>query len=135
MPAPIVVFDLDGTLVDPAPDLVDTLNVVFAGEGLPPVPFATARNMIGGGAKRMIEQGLASEHRSAAANEVERLYRAFIEYYAAHIADRSRAFFGLDAALDRLLDQGYGLAGCTNKLEWLSVRLLDALRIKERFSP
>ena len=58
MAALTVVFDLDGTLVDTAPDLIDTLNVVFAREGLPPVDYATARNMIGGGARRMIESGL-----------------------------------------------------------------------------
>ncbi len=61
MAALTVVFDLDGTLVDTAPDLIETLNVVFAREGLPPVDYAAARNMIGGGARRMIEAGL--QHR------------------------------------------------------------------------
>ncbi len=63
---PIVVFDLDGTLVDTAPDLVETLNVVFAREGLPPVAYETARNMVGGGARLMIERGLAAEGRTPA---------------------------------------------------------------------
>src|SRR6266508_2197308 len=134
MPAPIVVFDLDGTLVDTAPDLVDTLNVVFAREGIPPVPFEAARDMIGGGAKRMIERGLTTEQGPCATHEIERLYRAFIEHYAEHIADRSRPFPDLEAALERLSARGYDLAVCTNKLEWLSVRLLDALRIRERFA-
>src|SRR5439155_652153 len=53
MGAPTVVFDLDGTLVDSAPDLVATLNTVFAQEGLPPVPYYTARNLVGGGARSM----------------------------------------------------------------------------------
>ncbi|MGC1695027.1 MAG: HAD hydrolase-like protein, partial [Pseudolabrys sp.] len=53
MPSRTIVFDLDGTLIDTAPDLVDTLNVVFAREGLPPVPYETARNLIGGGARTM----------------------------------------------------------------------------------
>ena len=52
MAALTIVFDLDGTLVDTAPDLIDTLNVVLAREGLPPVPYATARTMIGGGARQ-----------------------------------------------------------------------------------
>ena len=52
MPVVTVVFDLDGTLVDTAPDLIDALNVVLGNEGLPPVPFAQARLMIGGGARR-----------------------------------------------------------------------------------
>ena len=61
MTAPTVVFDLDGTLVDTAPDLIDTLNVVFARAGLPAVPYETARNAIGGGAKVMIARGVEAE--------------------------------------------------------------------------
>ena len=64
MPAPLIVFDLDGTLIDTAPDLIDTLNVVFAREGLPPVDYATARNLIGGGAKAMIARGIEAEGRA-----------------------------------------------------------------------
>src|SRR6202011_290859 len=60
MAAPTVVFDLDGTLVDTAPDLIATLNTILAREGLPAVAFATARNMVGGGARHMIERGLAA---------------------------------------------------------------------------
>src|SRR3990170_4956651 len=97
-----IVFDLDGTLVDTAPDLIDTLNVVFAREGLPPVDYAAARNMIGGGARRMIESGLKFEGRLWSRSDVDRMFSDFIEYYSAHIADRSRPFPGLEAALDRL---------------------------------
>jgi phosphoglycolate phosphatase len=128
-----IVFDLDGTLVDTAPDLVDTLNVVFAREGLPPMPFATARNLIGGGARRMIERGLAAEGRACGADEIERLFRHFIAHYSAHIADRSRPFPALDAALDTLAAQGARFAVCTNKLEALSTQLLEALGLARRF--
>jgi phosphoglycolate phosphatase len=127
-----IVFDLDGTLVDTAPDLVDTLNVVLAAEGLPPVPFATARNMIGGGARRMIERGLAAEGRASAPADVERLFRHFIRHYSAHVADRSRPFPGLETALDAL--DGARFAVCTNKLEGLSVQLLEALGLRTRFA-
>ena len=133
MGAPTVVFDLDGTLVDTAPDLVATLNIVFAREGLPPVAYDTARNMVGGGARSMIERGLAAEGRKLATAEVDRLVKDFIDHYAAHIADRSRPFPGLEAALDELGAGGCRLAVCTNKLEWLSVRLLDALGLSKRF--
>jgi phosphoglycolate phosphatase len=133
MIAAIVVFDLDGTLVDTAPDLVDTLNAVFAQEGLPAVPFDRARNLIGGGARRMIEGGLQAEGRACPPAELERLYTRFIDYYSAHIADRSRPFPGLERALDDLTAAGAALAVCTNKLEWLSVKLLDALGLSPRF--
>jgi phosphoglycolate phosphatase len=133
MPAPIVVFDLDGTLVDTAPDLVATLNVIFAREGMPPVAYEAARNMVGGGARLMIERGLAAEGRNLGAQDVNRLVADFIEHYAAHIADHSLPFPGLDAALDELAGRGCRFAVCTNKLEWLSVRLLDALGLTGRF--
>ncbi len=79
MDTPTVVFDLDGTLVDTAPDLVATLNTVFAREGLPPMPYDAARNMVGGGARMMIERGLAAEGRSLPAGEIERLFGEFID--------------------------------------------------------
>jgi phosphoglycolate phosphatase len=129
-----VVFDLDGTLIDTAPDLVDALNAVLAREGLQPVPYEVARPMIGGGARMMIERGLAARGRTSAATEINRLYGDFVAYYADHIADRSRPFPGLEDALDQLAGSGYRLTVCTNKLEWLSIRLLDALGLKARFS-
>lgn len=129
-----VVFDLDGTLVDTAPDLVNALNFVLEREGLSPVPLHSARNMIGGGGRRMIERGLELEGRAATADEVTRLTADFIDHYAAHIADASRPFDGLEGALDDLAARGYRFAVCTNKLEWLSKRLLDQLGLSGRFS-
>jgi phosphoglycolate phosphatase len=133
MPVPLAVFDLDGTLVDTAPDLVATLNVIFAREGLPPVAYDAARNMVGGGARSMIERGLVAEGRKLATPAVDKLVKDFIEHYAAHIADQSRPFPGLETALDELETGGCRLAVCTNKLEWLAVRLLDALGLSKRF--
>jgi phosphoglycolate phosphatase len=144
MGAPTIVFDLDGTLVDTAPDLIATLNTILAGEGLPPVAFAAARNMVGGGARHMIERGLAAapslpspaSRRGSGRGtaEVERLCGRFIAHYAAHIADHSRPFPGVEAALDELVRAGCRLAVCTNKLEWLALRLLGALGLKDRFA-
>jgi phosphoglycolate phosphatase len=134
MVAPTVVFDLDGTLVDSAPDLAATLNIIFAREGLPPVPYDTARKLVGGGARSMIERSLAAQGRKLDTPAVDGLVKGFIDHYAAHIADRSRAFPGLEAALDELAAGGCRFAVCTNKLEWLSVRLLDALGLSSRFA-
>jgi phosphoglycolate phosphatase len=133
MTARTIVFDLDGTLVDTAPDLTATLNAVFAREGLPPVPFAIARNMVGAGARRMIELGLARDKRAFAATDIDRLFGDFIAHYAAHIADHSRPFPGVVSALDRLAAGQCQFAVCTNKLEWLSRRLLDTLGLSARF--
>src|SRR5262245_28377952 len=128
-----VVFDLDGTLVDTAPDLVATLNAVLARQGLPPVDYTAARNMVGGGARMMIERGLKAEGCVLATAEVDALVKDFIALYAEHIADNSHPFPGLAAALDVLAAEGCRLAVCTNKLEWLSLRLLEAVGFKERF--
>src|SRR5712672_2104272 len=129
-----VVFDLDGTLVDTAPDLINSLNYVLDREGLPPVPLHSARNMIGAGARRLIERGLELEGRSVGPEAITRLTSDFIDYYAAHIADASRPFDGLEAALDDLAARGYQFAVCTNKLEWLSKKLLDELGLSRRFA-
>ncbi len=90
--------------------------------------------MIGAGARKLIERGLELEGRVMSVGDVDRLLRDFIDYYAAHIADASRPFEGLEAALDDLGAQGYRFAVCTNKLEWLSKRLLDELGLSPRFS-
>src|SRR5215203_1945451 len=120
-----IVFDLDGTLVDTAPDLIAALNFVLDREGVPPVPLKSARNMIGAGARKLIERGLELEGRMMSVEDVNRLLKDFIDYYAAHIAE---------AALDELAAQGCRFAVCTNKLEWLSKRLLDQLGLSGRFS-
>lgn len=134
MSTPTIIFDLDGTLVDTAPDLVDTLNVILAREGLPPVPFASARNMIGGGARVLIERGLKAEGRNGHAAEIERLYSDFVAHYGEHLADRSLPFPGAVEAIEELAAKGFRFAVCTNKLEGLAVRLLEALKLSRHFS-
>jgi phosphoglycolate phosphatase len=134
MAARTIIFDLDGTLIDTAPDLVDTLNVIFLREGLPPVPYATARNLIGGGARTMLARGIAVEGIAVAPEKLERLFTDFIAHYSEHFADRSRPFRGLTEALDALAAGGARFAVCTNKLERLSVLLLKALKLVDRFA-
>jgi phosphoglycolate phosphatase len=134
MTAPTIVFDLDGTLIDTAPDLVDTLNVVFAREGLAPVPYDTARNLIGGGARVMIKRGVEAEGLDYPPDKLEALFKDFIAHYSEHIADRSRPFPGLIEALDALAAEGHRFAVCTNKLERLSVMLLKELGLAHRFA-
>jgi phosphoglycolate phosphatase len=128
-----IVFDLDGTLVDTAPDLVATLNLVLAREGLQPVAYADARLMIGGGARVMVERAIKANGRLLPAAEIDRLERDFVSHYADHIAVHSQPFDGVEATLERLAECGCRLAVCTNKREWLSLRLLDALKLRPRF--
>jgi len=134
MPAPTIVFDLDGTLVDTAPDLIDTLNLILDTHGMPAIAFDDARAMIGAGVKPLLQRALASKGLQFAPDEIDRLYDEYLAVYAAHIADRSQPFPGMEAALDALAADGCILAVCTNKLEWLSVRLLDKLGLSPRFA-
>ena len=129
-----IAFDLDGTLIDTAPDLIDTLNVTLAREGLRTVTFGDARPMIGGGSRGMIERALAAEGIRAEKSTVDRMFKDFIAHYSEHIADRSRPFPLLEQTLDLLAAEGHRLAVCTNKIEWLAVKLLKTLGLDQRFA-
>ncbi len=131
---PTIVFDLDGTLIDTAPDLVGTLNLILGQHDVPAVAYDDARAMIGAGVKPLLQRALASKGLQFAPDEIDRLYEEYLQLYAAHIADRSTSFPGLEAALDQLAADGCILAVCTNKLEWLSVLLLDKLKLSPRFA-
>ncbi len=129
-----IVFDLDGTLVESAPDLVSTLNVLLAREGLAPLPLARARDMIGQGAKALLAKGFAAEGQILREPRLSTLFEAFIAHYRDHIADASHAFPGVEAALTSLAEAGAKLAVCTNKRTDLSVALLSALGLADRFA-
>lgn len=129
-----IAFDLDGTLVDTAPDLVGALNSVLTEQGLAPLPLKTARNMVGRGAKALIEQGYAATGLPLSPDNSPALVERFIEFYLERIAAESRPFEGLEAALDALAADGARLCVCTNKRTDLSVALLDALGLTSRFA-
>src|SRR3954452_23235652 len=131
-PPRIVVFDLDGTLVDTAPDLIAALNYVLTREGIASMPLKSARNLIGAGARKLIERGLEVDGVAMSTGDIDRLMKDFVGYYADHIADASRPFEGLETALDDLEARGFRFAVCTNKLEWLSKLLLDKLDLSRR---
>ena len=133
MTARTIVFDLDGTLVDTAPDLIGSLNMLFARERLAPITLNEGRGMIGGGVRRLVERGLATQGRAFTAAQVDALLADYVAHYAEHIADSSRPFPGVEAALDALAARGNRFAVCTNKLGWLAVRLLDRLGLSQRF--
>jgi phosphoglycolate phosphatase len=128
-----IAFDLDGTLVDTAPDLIGTLNVLLREEGLPALGLDGARPFIGRGARWMIERGFEAAGAPLDDPTAKRLFDRFIERYLAHIADESRPFPGCEAALDALDAAGARLVVCTNKRTDLSRALLDALDLTRRF--
>jgi len=129
-----IVFDLDGTLVDTAPDLLRVLNVVLDQEGLPHPPMEKVRFFIGQGARRLIERAAELEGVRFADDKLDAMLRVFVDLYAADIARDSAPFPGTVAALDALSEAGATLAVCTNKRTGLSVKLLDALGLTSRFA-
>ncbi|GEO13487.1 HAD family hydrolase [Microvirga aerophila] len=131
---PIAVFDLDGTLADTAGDLVGTLNVILAQEGVSPVPVEAARDMIGIGARALIERGFEAAGKELAPTHLDELFRQFMTHYSQNICIRTQLYPGVDAALDRLEEAGFILAVCTNKMEAHSVKLLDELGVGHRFA-
>jgi phosphoglycolate phosphatase len=130
---PVLLFDLDGTLAETAGDLMGTLNVILAREGLAPLPVASARALLGAGARALIARGFAQAGRTLAPEKLQQLFGDFLDHYDAHIADESFLFPGVTAALDRAARAGCRLAVCTNKLEHSAHLLLAALGIAERF--
>jgi phosphoglycolate phosphatase len=132
-PFDVVAFDLDGTLADTAPDLTAALNHALDRLGRPPVPAESVRHMVGHGARALLQKGLAATGDCTEAL-VEAGFPLFLDYYEAHIADGTRPFDGLEAALDELAQRGVRLAICTNKLESLSRRLVSALGWDGRFA-
>jgi len=129
-----VVFDLDGTLVDTAPDLVGALNEILRQERLPPLPLEAARNLIGHGARRLLERGFEAAGTPLPAHREGELFDRFIAHYRAHIADESRPFPGAAPALQALIAEGARLAICTNKPTDLATALLEALDLQRLFA-
>jgi phosphoglycolate phosphatase len=130
----VIAFDLDGTLVETAPDLIGALNVVLGELDLPQVPIASARVLVGRGARRLIEKGFAAAGHPLDEAEIGGLVARFIEAYAARIAHESHVYPGLIKALDDLQEAGAILCVCTNKRSDLSLALLDALQLTHRFA-
>lgn len=128
-----VVFDLDGTLVDTAPDLCAALNHALAVLGRSGVPADDVRHMVGHGARKLLERGLAATG-DVSPDLVEAGVPSFLAFYAANIAVGSRPYPGVEAALDVLAAAGCGLAICTNKPAALSAALVTALGWDGRFA-
>ena len=128
----VVAFDLDGTLADTASDLAAALNHALLRLGRPQVPVESVRHLVGHGAKALLRKGLATSGESTG-ELVEQGFPLFIDFYADNICVGTRPYEDLDAALDRLAAQGIALAICTNKYEWLTRRLVEALGWNGRF--
>jgi phosphoglycolate phosphatase len=127
---PLMVFDLDGTLVDALPDLTAALDRMLAGRGLASLTPAEVRPMIGDGTKKLVERALTA--RSAVPDADTET--AFVADYTTHVAVESRPFPGVNATLTRLQELGWKFAVCTNKSTRATKALLDALGLAHWFA-
>ncbi len=127
-------FDLDGTLVDTAPDLHAALNHALTAHGHRAVSLEHTRHWIGHGARAMIEQALTAEiGRAPSEQRLDSIRDTFLPFYEAHAADLSAPYPGVVEALETLQARGASLAVVTNKITRFSRRVLDALNLTRHF--
>ncbi|HEY2445590.1 MAG TPA: HAD-IA family hydrolase [Rhizomicrobium sp.] len=133
-PSPALVFDLDGTLVDTAPDILGALNAVLRGDDRRPMEMGDLRHLVGRGARAMLAEALARTGARLPEARTEELTDAFIVHYRAHISDESRPYPGVEATLGEFAASGARLGVLTNKPQELTVPLLDALGLSRFFA-
>jgi len=129
-----VIFDMDGTLVDTAPDLTAALNHVLNKNDFASIDVEIAKSMIGYGAGAMIQQGLKHLGHVLPRDRISEMEQAFNIYYDNHFTDHCRLFDGIDECLRTLKHQKYQLAVCTNTGEALARQILSELSIIDYFS-
>lgn len=134
LPLPLsLCFDLDGTLVDTAPDLIRVLNLVIAEDGLSETDYEKARKDVGYGSRKLIEEAFFRADTTVTAGRVDHLQKLFLDLYAEDIAQKSQPFPGVIDTLCQLRAAGAELSVCTNKPGYLARPLLDALKMTELF--
>lgn len=128
-----VIFDLDGTMVDTAPDLVAAANRTLTAYDIDPVDEIIIKKYVGLGSKPTLRAALKHLGYNVSEKEIDEMASRFVEYYSADIATFSRPFPGLEAVLKDLQSRGALLGVCTNKKEQLSLKLLEELKLRHYF--
>jgi phosphoglycolate phosphatase len=134
MAQPTLVFDLDGTLADTAPDLLASLNHCLELEGIEPVDPVTLKSYVGNGARVMIERAFTARQKPLAVEKLDALQAEFLKHYIAEMPGKTALYPGVRRVMDAFANEGYVLAICTNKLESMSVRLLEGLGVAQAFA-
>jgi phosphoglycolate phosphatase len=133
MNKPILIFDLDGTFADTAPDLLVSLNHCLEEAGLPAADPRDLMKYVGHGGRVMISRAMSAHGRTVKPDVLESMMGSFVAHYEAGMPGKTKVFDGAIDALDRFTQAGYIHAICTNKFEVMSRRLLDGLGVSHRF--
>jgi phosphoglycolate phosphatase len=131
--APTLIFDLDGTIIDTAPDLLASLNAVLTRAGHRPVVPSELRNLVGHGVRKLFERAFSATGTEVTADELATYCEEFLAYYRANIARESRPFPGVPETLRSLAQRGSTLGLCTNKPQVLTELLLAELKLTHHF--
>lgn len=126
----LLIFDLDGTLVDSKQDLIDSVNATLGYMNMAPLPGAAVARYVGRGAMALIQSALGD---SAPASEVQKAHEFFIQYYGEHMLDKTALYNGVRESLDVLKDSGHTLAVLTNKPVRFSERMMERLGLGRHF--
>jgi phosphoglycolate phosphatase len=133
-PAPTLIFDLDGTLADTAPDLLGATNAVLAARGRPRLDLDHLRHMVGFGAVALITQAMEASGAPVTPEELPPLIEIFLSHYRRHIADGTSLFPQVAETLTALSAQGARLGVLTNKPQELTDLLLPRLKLDGFFT-
>lgn len=128
-----VIFDLDGTLVDTAPDLSIALNRVLQSVNRQTVDVDQVRHMVGGGARALIIHSLKHTGELLEDDEIDRLHQMYLDYYSENIAVDSKVFEGCERLLDQLAENDITMGIATNKPQYLASKLIDELGMSHYF--
>lgn len=134
MADPVLVFDLDGTLIDTAPDLLDSLNHCLVHLGLKPASPLAMRRFVGHGGRVMITRAMTEQGRMPTETDLDDILPVFLEHYGSGMPGKSLPYPGALDAIERFSVAGYKIAICTNKYQHLSDALIEGLGLTERFA-
>ncbi|HVT53622.1 MAG TPA: phosphoglycolate phosphatase [Dongiaceae bacterium] len=126
----VLVFDLDGTLIDSAPDLAQAVNALLAEFGKPPLAETTIRPMIGDGSRLLLARALAASGIETQADDV---FDRFMVHYLAFVADKTKVYPDVPETLAALHAHGHPLGVCTNKPFAPTERVLEAFGLAHFF--
>lgn len=129
----LIIFDLDGTLIDTSHDLLDSLNYCLKTVDLEPVEYEQLAFLIGQGAKAMLTRAFSLRNKPISDDELNDFFDLFVSHYGKNMPGRSQAYDGLSEALERLRSTGMRFAICTNKHEGMAQSLMEKLGMSDQF--